>query len=206
MVAVGVSTASATPIHDPIVRTRGGGTGSYQIFASDLPYFFDFGAFPTDPDTLPSNAGQGDNCSVSSDGSTVSCDFQNLTGQFISQLTFQGSIPGGEPDQEMQFQDPDGLFTTDPETFIVSSPGSFTAQFAGGGIASGGCSVDGDITFCFGGDFSIDLVGFPLGSNISMLAAAPDAVPEPATLVMLGTGLGLGAALIARRQRKSTRP
>jgi hypothetical protein len=106
MVVGGVTAAAASPILDPIVRTRGGGTGSYQIFS--LPYFFDFGAFPTDPDTLPANIGLGDNCTVGTDIPSglpmVSCEFQNLTGQTISLLDFQFSIPG----------DPTGLlFTTE---------------------------------------------------------------------------------------------
>jgi len=204
MAVVGVTTAAASPLLDPIVRTRGGGTGSYQIFS--LPYFFDFGSFPTDPDTLPANTGLGDNCSVGTDIPSglpmVSCDFQNLTGQFISQLTFQGSIPGGQGSQLMEFQDPDGLFTTDPAPFTLTPPASFTALFAGGGVAPGVCTGDLEI-ICFGGDFSIDLIGFPVGSNITMVASTE--VPEPASLMLLGTGLGLGAAYISKRRHTSTR-
>src|SRR5262245_21870886 len=86
MAVVGVTTASATTITDPIVRTRGGGAGSYQI--STLPYSFNFGTFPTDPDTLQENIdrGMGENCVVGTDTGTisnpgtglpmVSCEFQ----------------------------------------------------------------------------------------------------------------------------------
>jgi hypothetical protein len=193
MAVLGVTTAAASPLLDPIVRTRGGGTGSYQIFS--LPYFFDFGTFPTDPDTLPVNTGQGDNCKVITDIPSglpmVSCDFQNLTGQTISLLDFQFSIPG----------DPTGLtFTTEaiPDVWGNRTIDQFGALFAGGGIASGVCDVE-----CFGGDFAIDLIGFPEGSNITMVASTE--VPEPASLMLLGTGLGLGAAFVSRRQRKSKR-
>ena len=191
---LGVTTASASTILDPIVRTRGGGTGSYQIFA--LPYSFDFGAFPTDPDTLPANTGQGDNCTVGTDIPSglpmVSCEFQNLTGQTISLLDFQFSIPG----------DPTGLtFTTEaiPDVWGNRTIDQFGAQFVGGGLASGFC----DIEFCFGGDFAIDLIGFPTGSNITMVASTE--VPEPASLMLLGTGLGLGAAYISKRRQTATR-
>lgn len=198
MVVVGVTAAAASPILDPIVRTRGGGTGSYQIFS--LPYFFDFGAFPTDPDTLPANIGLGDNCTVGTDIPSglpmVSCEFQNLTGQTISLLDFQFSIPG----------DPTGLlFTTEsvPDNlWNTRTIDQFGAHFAGGGIASGVCTGDIDVV-CLGGDFGIDLIGFPEGTNITAVASTE--VPEPASLVLLGTGLGLGAALISRRRRKSTR-
>jgi hypothetical protein len=197
MAVVGVTAAAASPLLDPIVRTRGSGTGSYQIFS--LPYFFDFGTFPTDPDTLPVNAGQGDNCTVGTDIPSglpmVSCDFQNLTGQTISLLDFQFSIPG----------DPSGLtFTTEaiPDVWGNRTIDQFGAQFVGGGIASGVCTGDVEI-FCVGGDFAIDLVNFPEGSNITMVASTE--VPEPASLMLLGTGLGLGAAYISRRRHTSTR-
>jgi hypothetical protein len=192
---LGVTTASASPILDPIVRTRGGGTGSYQI--SSLPYAFDFGAFPTDPDTLPANTGQGDNCSVGTDVDSglqmVSCEFQNLAGQAITLLDFQFGIPGDPTGLVFTTQDPDNLWS-------ISNIDAFGAQFAGGGIASGVCTGDIEV-FCVGGDFFVDLIGFPEGTNITAVAATD--VPEPASLVLLGTGLGLGAALLSRRHRKS---
>src|SRR4026207_1600839 len=85
-----VTTATASTILDPIVRTRGGGTGSYQIFS--LPYAFDFGLFPADPGLRQENIdrGQVENCDVGTDTDTglpmVTCTFQNLTGQAISLL------------------------------------------------------------------------------------------------------------------------
>lgn len=189
---LGVTTASASPLLDPIVRTRGGGTGSYVI--SELPYSFNFGTFPDDPDLLQENIDrdQGQNCDVGTDTGTglpmVTCTFQNLTGQAISLLDFQFTIPG----------DTTGLeFTTqaEPDVWNSRTIDQFGALFAGGGLASGFC--DGE---CSGGHFAIDLIGFPAGTNITAVASTE--VPEPASLVLLGTGLGLGAALIARRQRK----
>jgi len=122
----------------------------------------------------------------------VSCEFQNLTGQAISLLDFQFGIPGDPTGLVFTTQDPDSLWNT-------SSIDQFGAHFAGGGIASGVC----DIEFCFGGDFFVDLIGFPEGTNITAVASTE--VPEPASLMLLGTGLGLGAAFISRRQRKSAR-
>lgn len=198
---VGVTTASATTITDPIVRTRGGGTGSYQIF--ELPYSFNFGTFPTDPDALQENIdrGQGQNCIVGIDTGTisnpgtglpmVSCEFQNLTGQTISLLDFQFSIFGDTTGLEFNTQsEPVNLW--DSRTINVLG-----AQFVGGGIASGVCFGEIDV-FCEGGDFGIDLIGFPAGSNVTMIASA---VPEPASLMLLGTGLGLGAAFMSKRKR-----
>jgi hypothetical protein len=178
--------ASAETITDPIVRTKAGG-GSIGI----PPLAFSFGAFPSDPD------GVGSNCFVGTDVDTsltlVSCAFQNLTGQPIGFLDFDfdySGVFGGPPPVET-------FFTEDPNEFWNSRTiDQFGAQFIGGGIAPAIC--DGEFG-CFGGEFIVELVGFPEGTTIDMTAAA-NAVPEPMTLTLLATGLALGAG--ARRRRR----
>src|SRR5580765_4185561 len=107
---LGVTTASASPILDPIVRTRGGGTGSYLI--RGLPYSFNFGEFPNDPDLLQENIDrdQGENCEVGTDSGTglqmVTCEFQNLTGGNISLIDFNFNIPGGGAGLDFTTEDP----------------------------------------------------------------------------------------------------
>ena len=197
---VGVTTASASSILDPIVRTRGGGTGSYLI--RGVPYSFNFGAFPDDPDLLQENIDrdEGQNCEPGTDTSTgsplpmMTCEFRNLTGANISLIDFSFNVPGGGGGLEFFAEDPDGVWS-------VHTADSFGAQFAGGGIAPFSCGEIG--SSCNTGDFFIDLVGFPNGTTISAVFATD--TPEPASLLLLGTGLGLGAAFISRRRRKSTR-
>jgi len=195
---LGVTTASASTILDPIVRTRGGGTGSYLI--RGLPYSFNFGTFPDDPDLLQENIDRdnGENCDVGTDSGTgltkVTCEFRNLTGGNISLIDFNFNIPGGGGGLDFTAEDPDGVWS-------VHTADAFGAHFAGGGLAPFSCGEIG--SFCNTGDFFIDLIGFPNGTTIDAVFATD--APEPASLVLLGTGLGLGAALISRRHRKSTR-
>jgi hypothetical protein len=180
--------ASAATIIDPIVRTKLGG-GSIPIPAP-LPFFFSFGVFPTDPD-----GELGTNCFVDPDidpmGILVSCAFQNQTGETIQFLDFDFLLPGPPGSLVFTAEDPDNLFD-----FEFASPTGEGAQFLGGGIAP--CNFDGDL--CFGGEFIIELVGFPQGTVIDMTAAAT-AVPEPATLTLVATGIAMAVA--RRRRRKS---
>jgi hypothetical protein len=185
---IGIVHASAETITDPIVRTKAGG-GSIPIFAP-LPFEFSFGVFPSDPD------GPLGNCFVDPDidpaGILVSCAFQNLTGQTLTELDFDfdyTGVPDGPPPVET-------FFTEDPNEFWnFRSINQFSALFQGGGIPSGFCDeIDG----CFGGEFIVELVGFPEGTIVDM--TAPAAVPEPMTLTLLATGLALGAG--ARRRTK----
>jgi hypothetical protein len=176
--------ASAATIIDPIVRTKLGG-GSIPI-PPPLPFFFSFGAFPTDPD-----GELGSNCFVDPDidpaGILVSCAFQNQTGETIQFLDFDFLLPGPPGSLVFTAEDPNGLFD-----FETANAGG--AQFLGGGISP--CNFDGE--FCFGGEFIIELVGFPQGTIIDMTAAAT-AVPEPATLTLVGTGIAMA---VARRRRR----
>jgi hypothetical protein len=183
MLSVGAAVqASASTIIDPIVRTKLGG-GSITI-PPPLPFDFSFGSFPTDPDGL------GSNCFVDPDidpaGILVSCAFQNQSGQTIQFLDFDFLLPGPPGSLVFTAEDPNDLFASE----TANSAG---AQFLGGGIAPAICDVE-----CFGGEFIIELVGFPEGTIIDMTAAA-NAVPEPATLTLVVTGIGIA---FARRRRK----
>jgi hypothetical protein len=187
--AFGAMHASADTITDPIVRTKAGG-GSIPIFG--FPFFYSFGVFASNPDVS--------NCTIGSEtaGTVVSCDFQNLTGQTLGFLDFDfdySGVPSGPPPIEE-------FFTEDPDEFWnIRFIDQFGAQFIGGGIPSGFCDeIDG----CFGGEFIVELVGFPEGTIIDMTAAANE-VPEPMTLTLLATGLAIGAAARGRTKKEGRR-
>jgi hypothetical protein len=185
--------ASATPLtSDPIVRTRGGG-GSLPFFS--LPFTFNFGAFPDESGepAPPSNCSFGPD-SFHPELNAVSCDFQNLTNQTISLLKFTFGIPGDTSTLDFNTEDPDERWGGGSDRTI----NEFGARFTGGlGLVSGTCAGDD----CTGGHFSVDIVGFPAGSTIEMTADVA-AVPEPATLFLLGTGLAFATGRARRRARR----
>jgi hypothetical protein len=177
---------SAATIVDPIVRTKAGG-GSIPVFG--VPFSFPFGSFPSDPD------GPSGNCFVDPEidpmGILVSCAFQNLTNQPIGVLNFTfdytNTSEGPPPLETFNMVDEGGFFSS--ITFT-----QFGAQFIGSGIPSGECPFEGE---CVGGEFIVELVGFPEGTSVDM--AASGVVPEPMTLTLLATGLALGVGMRRRR-------
>lgn len=170
--------AVADPIIDPIVRVREGGE---SIPVTGVPFTYDFGFFPGDPD------GAALDCVTGTDIDTglpmVSCAFQNRTGKTLSLLDFFFVLPPDPGTLAFFVEDPDDFFTGES----ISPAG---ATFAGGGIPTATC--DGD--FCFGGEFIIDLVGFPEGTGLT----GRFAVPEPGVVGLLLAAVGLAAI---RRRR-----
>jgi hypothetical protein len=180
-------------VPDPIVRVREGGV-SIPIFS--LPFVFDYGVFPEDPD------GPGTDCQVNPytdpAGTVVSCAFQNLTGEPIGFLDVSYTLPPNPGPLVFSAEDLPGFFA-------FEAADSSAAIFQGGGIPSGSCELDGEpelavsqVPNCFGGEFLVDVIGFPNGTEIAMTAAAT-AVPEPTTIALLVSGLA-GAALRRRRR------
>ena len=170
--------ALADPIIDPIVRVREGGA---SIPIGGVPFFYDFGAFPGDPD------GGGGDCFTGTDAGTglalVSCSFQNLSRRTIRAIDLLFAIPPDPGPLEFAIGDPDGLFGRRS----ISSAG---AGYAGGrGIAPATCEGDS----CFGGEFTIELIGFPTGTGIT----GTFAVPEPGVL-----GLFLAGGILAAYRRR----
>ena len=166
-----VGEVMAGPI-DPIVRVKVPGIGSIPIPAP-LPFMFDFGTFPSPPD--PSN------CYAGTEGgmNLVGCYFQNQTGMTISFLQLMyalGSDPGG---LVFTVEDPDGLFA-------ASTANASAATFTGGGEQPGIPTCTPGDGYCYGGDFVIELVGFPDGTTTEMTASTPD---PGATLLLFGMGL-----------------
>jgi hypothetical protein len=200
LAAFGSLKASATTVtpDDPIVRTRGGG-GSIQFFT--LPFTFSFGSFPDDPDgpVDPDDPeGPGSNCSVGPDSihtelTAVTCNFQNLTNQTISLLNFTFGIPGDTSSLIFDTEDPDERWGSGDDRSITAAGARFTG---GNGLVSGSC-IEG----CSGGEFAVDIIGFPEGTTVSMTADVT-AVPEPASLMLIGTGLALAAGRARRRVRR----
>ncbi len=184
--------ASAATITDPIVRTKKGPGASIPI--NSLPFFFDWGSFPTVPPGFESDCFSGEEDSMP----LVSCEFVNNTGQNIGFLGFNfdyTNAVSGPPDVSEFFTE-DGTGEGDAIGWTNRPINQFSAQFFGGGIPALDCPFEGE---CVPFVFVVDLVGFPEGTNITMVAAASE-VPEPMTLSLVGTGLAMAA--LRRRRRK----
>jgi hypothetical protein len=176
--------ASAATIIDPIVRTRQGGTSIPVV--QPLPFRFDFGLFPDLPDA--------DNCFLGSDpaGVMVSCAFQNQTGESLTFLDFDFGLPGPPGALFFSAEDLGGFF----QFTTANSAGALLLAGSFAGIPPAFCDPEFG---CSGGEFIVDLIGFPEETRITMVANDTP-IPEPMTLTLLATGLGLG--VVARRRRK----
>lgn len=115
--------------------------------------------------------------------------FPDLTGQTISLLKFTFGI-SGDTSTLIFTEDPVERWGGGSDRTIVENG----ARFTGGlGLVSGTC--EGDLCT---GEFAVDIVGFPARWIINMTADVA-AVLEPATLLLLGTGLALATGRSRRR-------
>ena len=114
----------------------------------------------------------------------VGCTFQNQTGMTISFLQLAYLLGPNTGGLVFTVEDPDGLFAASP---INASAATFT----GGGEKPGIPTCDWDGKKCYGGEFAVELVGFPAGTTAGMTATVPDG---GTTAMLLGGALmGLGA-------------
>lgn len=132
--------------------------------------------------------------------------FQFNSGASLSGFAFvEVTLPAGTTaiGTDLMSTNPDGLpfqvTLSNGETFIVNTPNRPARGFFG--ITSDVAITSIRFVTMPGPNQS---AGIPLVDNFSYGQAAPAAVPEPATMVLLGTGL-VGIAVRARGRRKSSK-
>jgi hypothetical protein len=89
--------------------------------------------------------------------------------------------------------------------YALDPAGTVTINWAGGGLGSAGLGASGQSTSTFilftnAPEFSSGNINFIDDSTASGTALVPS-IPEPSSLMLLGTGLLSGAGMLMRRRR-----
>jgi len=174
------SFAAADTINDPSISIGGSSAVGFGIFQTT---FF----FTSPSGTSPGNLPGGSPCIGGVHVAVANCVFLNLTGQSIASITIEPmSAPGPGPFS---------CFAGGPFTNCTVSPDGTSFVFSGGtGIPT---------QYPPNRSFQISVVGWQPGEcfNVFLTPGTPS-VPEPATLLLFGTGLLSLGGFVRRRLRR----